>query len=148
MSGKIRKIASSIKPLSQKVIDKEKLENFENGLEAGDCIIASLVLVIKLKNTGAVRVRGKRELERINDKITKTNENYHYWVESKDLIFDDCAGIRKIYKKDEFYKNITDIEYAPVKNYLWENEAKILAKIAIERIHIVEKMFGKGFTLN
>jgi len=99
------------KDIIQKVVNKSKFEN--RGKELGDCVTASLKIWFKLKSVGAVRMRGKRDLERrIDSERPKDRPHFHYWVESKGKVFEEHCGILQIFSVEDFYrfKSITDTE--------------------------------------
>ena len=101
--------------LKQIITNKEEHINLQNGsLSLADCAGDSLMVLFKLRKIGAVRVRGKRDLEREQDIIHKNKKSLHYWVESKDIVFEEHGGVQQIFKKDFYYqaKNITDVEVA------------------------------------
>ena len=79
-----------------------------------DCAGDSLIIFFKLRKIGAVRVRGKRNLEQELDIIHKNKKSLHYWVESKDIVFEEHGGVQQIFEKDYYYQhlNITEVEVA------------------------------------
>lgn len=69
--------------------------------QMGDCWPSSLLMWWKMRKIGASRMRGKRTIEQtIND----PDNQYHYWVENKGLVFEEMMGIRRIIPKDEYYR--------------------------------------------
>jgi len=66
----------------------------------GDCFLKSLECYWRLRSAGAKRVCGRRTAIAGVD----TDDNPHYWVENKDLVFDCGGGQQKIYKKAKFYE--------------------------------------------
>jgi hypothetical protein len=90
---------------------------FENGLinGLGDCQPKSLENFIKMRNGGAVRVRGLRATDRLNlpediSKLEYENIPYHYWVERKGKVFNSYIGKTEIMDIDEYYQKY-DIKY-------------------------------------
>lgn len=84
-----------------------------------DCAGDSLLIWYRMKKIGAVRVRGKRQLERDEDMKNKnkkgTRPAYHYWVESKGVVFEEHGGVQQIFTKDFYYDRhqLTCVETAP-----------------------------------
>jgi hypothetical protein len=82
------------------------------------CMCDSLETYLKLRKAGAVRVRGKRFLERqLNDPRA-----FHYWVENKSMVFDIHGGVQQIIDKESFYKRmeITDVSIAEYSGFFKE----------------------------
>jgi len=101
--------------LKQKITNREVFNNMMSGSQlTADCVGDSLINFFKLRKNGAVRVRGKRTLERQDDIIQKNKKSFHYWVESKDIVFEEHGGVQQICEKDFYYQNlnITDVEVA------------------------------------
>jgi hypothetical protein len=65
----------------------------------GDCFLKSFECYWKLRAIGAKRCCGIRTLIQGVD----TDSNPHYWVESKDKVFDWGGGQEKIFNKERFY---------------------------------------------
>jgi hypothetical protein len=107
--------------LYQKIVNQDKYLKSIMGYGA-NCAGDSLDIWWKLKNNNPIRVKGKRNLEREVDLQENTNKNYHFWVESKGLVFEDHGGVRQIYKIEDFYKihNISHIEKATHKCFFVE----------------------------
>jgi hypothetical protein len=106
--------------LKQTIINRREFIKMQvDDKPIADCAGDSLLVWYRMKNIGAVRVRGKRQLERDEDMKNKnkkgTHPAYHYWVESKGIIFEEHGGVQQIFKKEFYYKRhqITSVETAP-----------------------------------
>ena len=102
--------------LIQKVVNPRKLASEE----LGDCATASLKLYFKLKKAGAIRYRGKRDTERRADAERPDAEtHWHYWVESKDKVFEEHCGVLQILSKTDFYGvgRITDAVVCDINGF-------------------------------
>lgn len=85
--------------LYQKVIDwDEHIYTFLSG--GANCQSDSLVVWAKLRKVGANRCVGTRK----SDRATGDPLNKHYWVEVKDLVYDEHGGVRQIFKRTAYYK--------------------------------------------
>jgi len=89
-----------------KVLDERRFILSSCGLIQGNCVSASMRTWFKMKNTPAIRVRGKRDREIELDKKEGRNDNYHFWVENKGMCFDLSGGIQQIYKKEDYYEQM------------------------------------------
>ena len=94
-------------------------KNILNGL--GDCQSKSLENFVKMRNGGAVRVRGLRATDRKDLTTDITNLKYedipyHWWVERKGKVFNNYIGKIEIIDIEDFYQNydITNIEKFPL----------------------------------
>lgn len=117
----VRQVPTNIL-LNRKVVDEDK--NFTAHLTAygaipytknmGTCVVDSMLLYLKLRGAGAVRMRGKREMERRGDLEKNTKDHYHYWIENKGIVYDVSGGERVLVKKEDYYLHwkITDEEQA------------------------------------
>lgn len=106
---------NEIKYLNTKIVDMAEHINCVVFGELANCIDDSLDNYYKLKRVGAVRVRGKRYLER----ETNDPKAFHYWVESKGYVFDKHGGILSVVDKESYYKvkKITDVEIAEYSGF-------------------------------
>jgi len=88
--------------VSVQVVNQDRLQSFiADKDQLGDCWPSSLLMWWKMRKIGASRMRGKRNIEQtIND----PDNQYHYWVENKGLVFEEMSGIRRIIPKDEYYR--------------------------------------------
>jgi len=102
--------------IHQKIVNEDKYFSCLAGARA-DCAGDSLEMWWKLRNVKPVRVRGKRTLEQEIDLVQGNQKNYHYWVESKGIIFEEHGGVRQIFRKEDYYKrhSITHVDTAPYK---------------------------------
>jgi hypothetical protein len=89
-----------------KILDAKRFILCTNGLIQGNCVSSSLRTWYKMRNTPAIRVRGKREREIEDDKEQGVNDNYHYWVENKGMCFDLSGGLQQIFKKEDYYEQM------------------------------------------
>jgi hypothetical protein len=106
------------KYFSQKIVDLEEHLGCVVFGERANCATDSLEVYMKLRKAGAVRVKGKRYLEReINDPRA-----FHYWVENKGMVFDRHGGVQVIIDKESYYKlkKITDVSIAEHNGYFKE----------------------------
>ena len=76
--------------------------------DLADCAGDSLEMYFKLRRAGAVRVKGKRQIER----DTNDPRAYHFWVENRGVVFERHGGVQTIVDKEMFYNNhhLTDVE--------------------------------------
>jgi hypothetical protein len=137
---KWRKLPLDSKPIHQSIVDRKKYEECLAGAKA-DCWEASMLLFLRLENIGVIRMRGKRVTER-------QYGGFHYWVENKDLVYEEHGGVRQIYKKETFYTkshNITDAEPATIGDLFFEDEfigrSKEI-KTTIRRLRDKDKSFN------
>jgi len=105
--------------LKQKITNREVFNNMMSGSQlTADCVGDSLINFFKLRKNGAVRVRGKRTLERQDDIIQKNKKSFHYWVESvnksTNIVYEEHGGVQQICEKEFYYQSlkITDVEVA------------------------------------
>jgi hypothetical protein len=101
----VREIPENIECYT-KILDKRRFLLCANGVIPGNCVSSSLRTWYKMRNTPAIRVRGKRQREIEDDKEQGRNDNYHYWVENKGMCFDLSGGLQQILKKEDFYKQM------------------------------------------
>jgi hypothetical protein len=66
----------------------------------GDCFLKSFECYLRLRSAGAKRFCGRRTAIAGVD----TDDNPHYWVENKGMVFDCGGGQQKIYKTEKFYE--------------------------------------------
>ena len=106
---------NEVKYINSKIVDMEEHINCVIFGELANCIDDSLDNYYKLKRVGAVRVRGKRYLEREKN----DPKAFHYWVESKGYVFDKHGGVQTIVDKESYYKvkKITDVEIAEYSGF-------------------------------
>lgn len=85
--------------LYQKIVDwDEHIHTFLIG--GANCQSDSLVVWAKLRKAGANRCVGTRK----SDRATGDPLNKHYWVEVKDLVYDEHGGVRQIFNRTAYYK--------------------------------------------
>lgn len=99
----------------QKVNDKTRFDLTRANLIIGNCESKSFQTWIKLKNAGAKRMRGKRNLE-VELEANGDSNCWHYWVEVKDIVYDESCGITQIMKKAIYY-NVSGMVYSEVAPY-------------------------------
>jgi hypothetical protein len=128
---------------------------FDKGLNSfGDCLVKSLENFVKMRNGGAVRVRGLRKEDKENiDKNELQNEKpYHYWVERGGKVFEEYTGRLLIVDIDEYYRTygITEITKSSIglmdeEIDCIDKERFITSNIDIQNIiifHLMDKMFS------
>lgn len=93
--------------------NRNKFMKVVNGEEGGDCLTSSFQTWVKLRKIGAVRVRGKRNLEQLQESSGRKN-SWHYWVEAKGMVYDLSSGMTLLMTIENYYKasNVVSAEYA------------------------------------
>ena len=93
--------------------NKKKYMNVATGVEGGDCLSSSFGTWVKLRKIGAVRVRGKRMLEQLQE-IGGRQGSWHYWVEAKGMVYDLSSGATLLMTTENYYKaaQIIDVQKA------------------------------------
>ena len=91
-----------------RITDQEEFDRCQAGLQMADCACDSLDLWVRLRKTGIIRVRGKRQHERDADQAQNTTNNYHYWCYIKEKVWNAHGGVLQIVPKHVFYEDITD----------------------------------------
>ena len=122
-----RTLPIDAKPIHQSIVDREKYEASMKG-ELADCWEKSMILYLKLEKIGVKRMRGKRETER-------KYGGFHYWVESKDVVYEEHGGVRQIYDKETFYTKshqITEAEQSTI-NMFFSDEFDLKKKDKIAK---------------
>lgn len=85
----------------QKIVDMD--EHIRTKLSGwANCQSDSLILWSKLRKAGAQRCYGSRR----RDRETGDPEAKHYWVELKDKVYDQHGGVRQIFQRSEYYKQM------------------------------------------
>lgn len=103
--------------IKQKMSVNDKLSTALEDLEqenGGDCVGSSFKIFQKLSKVGGKRVRGLVNNKDAMVDFVGNGKYFHYWVESKGMVFDDNKYQMVIAPIDEYYKyfQITDVEYA------------------------------------
>ena len=126
--------------ISRTIINETPGGRFKSG--GGSCILDSMRTWIKMRKAGAIRVKGKRDIERANTGRTG-KDHYHYWVENKGKVFDITLNKLSIFSKTDFYNNlnISDTIIAPYSGLFLE-EVEWVSDYDVEEI----ERNKKGFT--
>ena len=120
---------------------------FENGIMngLGDCQSKSLENFVKMRNGGAVRVRGLRATDRRNlpediSKLKYEELPYHYWIERKGKVFNNYIGKIEIIDIDEYYQKY-DIKHIEKSSIGLMNAEMDLVSDNKEYIQIFKRNF-------
>jgi hypothetical protein len=111
---------------SQKIEDEDEFNRCYKGHETARCRSDSMKLWLKLRGAGAIRVNGTRDY----DRIMGDGKGSHYWVEIKNVVYDEHAGVRQIMDKEAYYTS-GSIEVIETSKYGLMNDE--LMKMGLEK---------------